>query len=131
MRYCGNSSTLGISVWPLAPRPAAKPHRLRKTSARRASAGRKLKPSARSRGLEAQRSRWLADHEEIRPLMRASSRRAALRSVPTASARGRALVLATLPFRAIQPTPFQRDLSPTHTKRLSEKIDEPEPFSIH
>ncbi len=37
---------------------------------------------------------------------------------------GRALVLATLPFRAIQPTPFQRDLSPTHTKRLSEKIDE-------
>jgi ParB family transcriptional regulator, chromosome partitioning protein len=37
---------------------------------------------------------------------------------------GRALLLATLPLRAVQPTPFQRDLSPTHTKRLAEKIDQ-------
>jgi ParB family transcriptional regulator, chromosome partitioning protein len=28
------------------------------------------------------------------------------------------------PLRAIQPTPFQRDLSPTHTKRLAEKIEQ-------
>jgi ParB family chromosome partitioning protein len=37
---------------------------------------------------------------------------------------GRALVLASLPLNAVQPTPFQRDLSPTHAKRLAEKIDE-------
>src|SRR6202789_4141837 len=37
---------------------------------------------------------------------------------------GRALVLASLPLSAVQPTPFQRDLSPTHAKRLAEKIDE-------
>ena len=37
---------------------------------------------------------------------------------------GRALLLATLPLDAVAPTPFQRDLSPTHTKRLAAKIDE-------
>lgn len=37
---------------------------------------------------------------------------------------GRALLVATLPLKAVQPTPFQRDLSPTHTKRLAEKIDQ-------
>jgi ParB family chromosome partitioning protein len=37
---------------------------------------------------------------------------------------GRPLVLASLPLAAVQPTPFQRDLSPTHTKRLAAKIDE-------
>jgi len=97
----------------------------RKPSARRASAGRKLKPSARSRGLEAAEIALAADHEEIRPLM---ARIRAAGGVAIGTYRdplgGRALVLATLPFRAIQPTPFQRDLSPTHTKRLSEKIDE-------
>ena len=37
---------------------------------------------------------------------------------------GRPLLIATLPLRAVQPTPFQRDLSPTHTKRLAEKIEQ-------
>ncbi len=37
---------------------------------------------------------------------------------------GRALLLAALPVEAVQPTPFQRDLSPTHAKRLAEKIEE-------
>src|SRR5262245_12617699 len=37
---------------------------------------------------------------------------------------GRSLLLASLPLAAVQPTPFQRDLSPTHAKRLAEKIDE-------
>lgn len=37
---------------------------------------------------------------------------------------GRPVVLAVLPFKAVQPTPFQRDLSPTHVKRLAEKIEE-------
>lgn len=37
---------------------------------------------------------------------------------------GRAILVATLPITAVQPTPFQRDLSPTHTKRLAQKIQE-------
>jgi ParB family chromosome partitioning protein len=37
---------------------------------------------------------------------------------------GRPIMLASLPLAAVQPTPFQRDLSPTHVKRLAGKIDE-------
>jgi len=37
---------------------------------------------------------------------------------------GRSLLLATVPLAAVQPTPFQRDLSPTHARRLAERIDE-------
>ena len=37
---------------------------------------------------------------------------------------GSPLLLAVLPFKAVEPTPFQRDLSPTHTKRLAQKIEE-------
>jgi ParB family chromosome partitioning protein len=41
---------------------------------------------------------------------------------------GRALLLASLPLAAVQPTPFQRDLSPTHAKRLAAKIEETAAF---
>jgi ParB family chromosome partitioning protein len=34
------------------------------------------------------------------------------------------MVLASLPLNAVQPTPFQRDLSPTHARRLADKIEE-------
>jgi ParB family chromosome partitioning protein len=37
---------------------------------------------------------------------------------------GRPLLLATLPREKVEPTPFQRDLSPTHAKRLAAKIEE-------
>jgi len=37
---------------------------------------------------------------------------------------GKPILVATIPLKAVQPTPFQRDLSPTHTKRLAQKIDE-------
>jgi ParB family chromosome partitioning protein len=37
---------------------------------------------------------------------------------------GRPILMAALPITAVQPTPFQRDLSPTHTKRLAQKIEE-------
>jgi len=36
----------------------------------------------------------------------------------------RPLVLASLPLGAVIPTPFQRDLSPTHARRLADKIEE-------
>ena len=37
---------------------------------------------------------------------------------------GRAVLLAALPVGAVQPTPFQRDLSPTHAKRLAARIED-------
>jgi ParB family chromosome partitioning protein len=37
---------------------------------------------------------------------------------------GRPVLIASLPIKAVQPTPFQRDLSPTHTQRLAQKIEE-------
>src|SRR6202522_1177855 len=37
-------------------------------------------------------------------------------------------MLASIPLNAVQPTPFQRDLSPTHAKRLAQKIDETAAF---
>ena len=35
---------------------------------------------------------------------------------------GKPVLVACLPLAAIEPTPFQRDLSPTHTRRLAERI---------
>lgn len=37
---------------------------------------------------------------------------------------GRPMIMASLPLKKVQPTPFQRDLSPTHTRRLAQKIAE-------
>jgi ParB family chromosome partitioning protein len=37
---------------------------------------------------------------------------------------GAPILLAALPRERVEPTPFQRDLSPTHAKRLAEKIAE-------
>lgn len=37
---------------------------------------------------------------------------------------GASLLLAVVPIQAVEPTPFQRDLSPTHAKRLAQKIEE-------
>lgn len=37
---------------------------------------------------------------------------------------GTPLLLAALPIKRVEPTPFQRNLSPTHTKRLAQKIEE-------
>ncbi len=37
---------------------------------------------------------------------------------------GQPLLLCSLPLKSVEPTPFQRDLSPTHAKRLAEKIEE-------
>lgn len=41
---------------------------------------------------------------------------------------GKPLLLASLSIKSILPTPFQRDLSPTHVKRLAVKIEEAAAF---
>jgi ParB family chromosome partitioning protein len=72
-----------------------------------------LAPRPDKRGLDAGEIALAPDAPEVAPL---SAYREPLS--------GRALLLATLPVAAVQPTPFQRDLSPAHTKRLAQKIDE-------
>ena len=89
----------------------------------------KLAPSAKARGLDASQVAIAMDSPEIADLA------ALVRSAggaPIGAYReplgGRALMLASIPLSAVQPTPFQRDLSPTHAKRLAEKIDETAAF---
>lgn len=89
----------------------------------------KLAPPAATRGLDAASIATGIDAPEISDLV-ALVREAG--GVPIGAYReplgGRGLLLATLPIAAVQPTPFQRDLSPTHAKRLAEKIEETAAF---
>jgi ParB family transcriptional regulator, chromosome partitioning protein len=89
----------------------------------------KLAPGATARGLEASQVAIAMDSPEVAEL--ATLVRDA-GGAPIGAYReplgGRALVLASIPLSAVQPTPFQRDLSPTHAKRLAQKIDETAAF---
>ncbi|HTO48119.1 MAG TPA: ParB N-terminal domain-containing protein [Burkholderiales bacterium] len=94
-------------------------------AAKRPSRRTSLAPRREKRGLDAAQIALATDAAEVAPL--AAEVRAA-GGAPIGAYReplsGRALLLAALPVAAVQPTPFQRDLSPTHTKRLAQKIDE-------
>ena len=84
-----------------------------------------LAPRKEKRGLDAAQIALPLDAPEVAPL---SDEVRAAGGAPIGAYReplsGRAMLLAALPLAAVQPTPFQRDLSPTHTKRLAQKIDE-------
>ncbi|HET9391339.1 MAG TPA: ParB N-terminal domain-containing protein [Steroidobacteraceae bacterium] len=89
----------------------------------------KLAPGKSARGLDAAEVALAPDSEEvaaISELVRGAG------GAPIGAYRdplgGRPLLLASLPLGAVQPTPFQRDLSPTHAKRLAQKIDETAAF---
>lgn len=101
----------------------AKPKAPARKAAVRKRAG-KLAPAASSRGLAAAEVMLSLDHADIAPvvdLVRSAG------GAPIGAYReplsGRPLLLASLPFAAVQPTPFQRDLSPTHAKRLAQAIE--------
>src|SRR4029077_2696760 len=88
--------------------------RKRSGSARAGSRGR-LAPGKESRGLDAAQVAVAIDSEGVADL--AALVRAAGRAAPRGFHEplgGRTLLLASLPLGAVQPTPFQRDLSPTH-----------------
>jgi ParB family chromosome partitioning protein len=109
-------------------KPKAKAARTRKTSATKRSRGR-LTPAANARGLDAAQvviDLGDADIAEVVALVRSSG--GALIGAYRDPLGGRPLILASLPLGAIQPTPFQRDLSPTHARRLALKIDETAAF---
>lgn len=99
--------------------------RPKKAPAKRVNTRRRLKPAAQERGLAATEIALPREHADLADL---TARVEQAGGVSIGTYRdplgGRALLLATLPLKAVQPTPFQRDLSPTHTKRLAEKIDQ-------
>jgi ParB family transcriptional regulator, chromosome partitioning protein len=101
---------------------AARPRRATaKTS--RARRGR-LAPQREQRGLEAADVAVALEDPaiaELAALVRASG--GAAIGAYREPLGGRALLLASLPLAAVQPTPFQRDLSPTHAKRLAQAIE--------
>src|ERR1700678_2304797 len=89
----------------------------------------KLAPGASARGLDAAEVAIAMDSAEIAQVVAlVRSAGGALIGAYREPLGGRPLVLASLPLSAVQPTPFQRDLSPTHAKRLAEKIDETAAF---
>jgi ParB family chromosome partitioning protein len=108
----------------------------RKTKGKTAKTGKaakrsrgKLAPGAKARGLDAAEVSIALDDEDIAEtvaLVRGAG------GAPIGAYReplgGRPLLIASLPLSAVQPTPFQRDLSPTHAKRLAQKIDETAAF---
>jgi ParB family transcriptional regulator, chromosome partitioning protein len=89
----------------------------------------KLAPGSVARGLDASQVAIALDSAEIAEVVAlVRSAGGALIGAYRDPLGGRALVLASLPLGALQPTPFQRDLSPTHAKRLALKIDETAAF---
>jgi len=103
------------------------------TSARTARTAKRVRgnlaPGSRARGLDAAEVAIGMDSAEIAEvvaLVRAAG--GALIGAYREPLGGRPLLLASLPLNAVQPTPFQRDLSPTHAKRLASKIDETAAF---
>src|ERR1700688_5305993 len=102
--------------------------RTRKPAAAKRTRG-KLAPGRSARGLDAADVAIAMDHAEIADvvaLVRGAG--GALIGAYGDPLGGRPLVLASLPLNAVQPTPFQRDLSPTHAKRLAQRIDETAAF---
>ena len=106
----------------------SKTTRARKSATPKRTRGR-LAPGSKTRGLDAADVAIAIDSAEIADvvaLVRGAG--GALIGAYRDPLGGRPLVLASLPLNAVQPTPFQRDLSPTHAKRLAVKIDETAAF---
>ena len=92
---------------------------------RRTSARGKLAPRAQKRGLSADQIVLPSDAPEIATLSeQVSAAGGAAVGAYREPFSGRPVLLAALPLEAVQPTPFQRDLSPTHAQRLAAKIEE-------
>lgn len=96
----------------------------KKTARKKTSRG-KLAPARTRRGLDASQIVLGLDDKAVAPLVEEiNAVGGAAIGAYAEPLSGRPILVASIPIKAVQPTPFQRDLSPTHTKRLAEKIDE-------
>ena len=110
-----------------ATKASKKKTKARKKAARKKStaARKRLTPRKEKRGLEAAEVLIDAHQPELAPLTgEVEAAGGAAIGAYREPFSGRPLLLAVLPLAAVEPTPFQRDLSPTHTKRLAQKIEE-------
>jgi len=108
-----------------ARRKTAKKKSTRKKTRRKAPASKRLTPRKEKRGLEAGELRLGLDDAEVAPLVaEVEAAGGAAIGAYREPFSGRPQLLASLPLRAVDPTPFQRDLSPTHARRLAQKIEE-------
>ena len=105
---------------------AARKKATRKKATRKASSSRKrLIPAKKKRGLQGAEVLLDVSAPEVELLaQQVSAVGGAAIGAYREPLSGKPLLLAVLPLDAIAPTPFQRDLSPTHTKRLAQKIEE-------
>ena len=110
----------------MAIRKTVKKKTRRATKVRKPSNARKrLTPRKDKRGLDAAQIVLALDAAVIAPLVaEVLAVGGAVIGAYSEPLSGRPMLLASLPIAAVQPTPFQRDLSPTHTKRLAAKIEE-------
>jgi ParB family chromosome partitioning protein len=93
--------------------------------AARGGARKRLTPRSEARGATAAEVPLDADGPELAALSEAvRGAGGAVIGAYREPLAGRPLLLATLPREQVEPTPFQRDLSPTHAKRLAAKIEE-------
>jgi ParB family chromosome partitioning protein len=96
-----------------------------KPKAKPGAARKRLTPAKEKRGLEAAAAPAALDAPELVSLVE-QVRDAG--GAPIGAYRdplcAHPLLVAVLPLDALEPTPFQRDLSPAHVKRLAQKIDE-------
>jgi ParB family chromosome partitioning protein len=108
---------------------AAKKGAAKKPTAKRSPARKRIAPAREARGLAAAEVALALDDASVAPLV-AAVREAG--GAPIGAYReplsGKPLLVASLPRDAVEPTPFQRDLSPTHAKRLAVKIEEAASF---
>jgi ParB family chromosome partitioning protein len=97
----------------------------KKTKAKPGAARKRLTPAKQRRGVEPMAASIAFDAPELTGLAE-DVRKAG--GVPLGAyvdpLLAKPLLLASLPHESIEPTPFQRDLSPTHVKRLAQKIEE-------
>ncbi len=102
--------------------PAQKPAR---PGARRARGRKDLAPRREKRGLDAAEIRLDLDAAGVAALVeQVRGAGGAAIGAYCEPLSGRPILIASLPLASVEPTPFQRDLSPTHTKRLAAKIEE-------
>ena len=96
-----------------------------KVRGKKVNSRRRLKPAGEARGLAGTEIALPREHADLVDLVQlVDAAGGAVIGAYRDPLGGRALLLATVPLTAVQPTPFQRDLSPTHTKRLAEKIEQ-------
>jgi len=108
-----------------ATKPSAGKAARKKKARRKGQARKRLTPSKVDRGLESGEIVLPLDTPELATLVAdvVAAGGAAIGAYREPLS-GHPLLIASLPREAVEPTPFQRDLSPTHTKRLAKKIEE-------